>query len=59
VVTFEVVQEGVYEVYITLTQGIDTFEHVYKFTISDAKRLQAEYEGRVVEPVAAAPGTVQ
>ena len=41
---FEVAAEGVYEVIIGLTKGADRFEYVYKFAISDARRLQAEYE---------------
>ena len=41
---FEVVAEGVYEVIIGLTKATDRFEYVYKFAISDATRLQAEYE---------------
>ena len=41
---FEVGTEGVYEVIIGLTKGADRFEYVYKFAISNAQRLQAEYE---------------
>ncbi|MBS1766658.1 MAG: hypothetical protein JST05_04545 [Acidobacteria bacterium] len=41
---FEVSAEGVYEVIIGLTKGADRFEYIYKFAISDARRLQAEYE---------------
>jgi hypothetical protein len=31
-------------VILALTKGADRFEYVYKFAISDASRLQAEYE---------------
>ena len=41
---FDISAEGVYEVIIGLTKGADRFEYVYKFAISDARRLQAEYE---------------
>jgi hypothetical protein len=41
---FDVAAEGVYEVIIGLTKGADRFEYIYKFAISDARRLQAEYE---------------
>lgn len=41
---FEVANEGIYEVTIGLTRGTDLFEYVYKFAISDVRRLQAEYE---------------
>jgi hypothetical protein len=41
---FEVGAEGVYEVIVGLTKGADRFEYVYKFAISNAERLQAEYE---------------
>ena len=41
---FEVGAEGVYEVILGLTKGADRFEYVYKFAISNAQRLQAEYE---------------
>ena len=41
---FEVGSEGVYEVIIGLTKGADRFEYIYKFAISDASRLQADYE---------------
>jgi hypothetical protein len=44
--------EGVYEVVIGLTKGADRFEYVYKFAISDARRLQSEYE----QAMAAAQG---
>ena len=46
---FEVGAEGVYEVIIGLSKGADRFEYVYKFAISNAKRLQAEYEAFVTE----------
>ena len=46
---FEVTSEGVYEVIIALTKGADRFEYVYKFAISDAGRLQAEYEKSLAE----------
>ena len=46
---FEVGAEGVFEVIIGLTKGADRFEYVYKFAISDASRLQAEYEKAVAE----------
>ena len=46
---FEVGAEGVYEVIIGLTKGADRFEYVYKFAISDASRLQAEYEKAMAE----------
>lgn len=46
---FEVLAEGVYEVIIGLSKGTDRFEYVYKFAISNAKRLQAEYEAFVAE----------
>lgn len=41
---FDVAAEGVYEVIIGLTKGADRFEYIYKFAVSDARRLQAEYE---------------
>jgi hypothetical protein len=41
---FEVVADGVYEVILGLTKGADRFEYVYKFAISDARKLQAEWE---------------
>jgi len=41
---FEVTAEGVYEVIIGLSKGADRFEYVYKFAISNAQRLQAEYD---------------
>ncbi len=34
---------------LALTKGADRFEYVYKFAISDASRLQAEYEKAVAE----------
>ena len=40
---FEVGAEGVYEVILGLTKGADRFEYVYKFAISNAQRLQAEW----------------
>ena len=46
---FEVNAEGVYEVIIGLTKGADRFEYIYKFAISDARRLQAEYEKAMAE----------
>jgi hypothetical protein len=46
---FEVTGEGVYEVILALTKGADRFEYVYKFAISDASRLQAEYEKAMAE----------
>ncbi|MBK8726841.1 MAG: hypothetical protein IPL96_12550 [Holophagaceae bacterium] len=46
---FEVGAEGVYEVIMGLTKGADRFEYVYKFAISNAQRLQAEYEQFVAE----------
>ncbi len=46
---FEVGAEGVYEVILGLTKGADRFEYVYKFAISNAQRLQAEYEQFVSE----------
>lgn len=46
---FEVGAEGIYEVIIGLTKGTDRFEYVYKFAISDAARLQAEYEKAMAE----------
>lgn len=46
---FEVGAEGVYEVILGLTKGADRFEYVYKFAISNAQRLQAEYEKFVAE----------
>lgn len=46
---FEVGAEGVYEVILGLTKGADRFEYVYKFAISNAQRLQAEYEQFVAE----------
>ena len=51
---FEVAAEGVYEVIIGLTKGADRFEYVYKFAISDAARLQAEYEKAMAEQGAVA-----
>ena len=52
---FEVGAEGVYEVILGLTKGADRFEYVYKFAISNAQRLQAEYEKFVAEQQGAAP----
>jgi len=46
---FEAASEGVYEVILSLTKGSDRFEYVYKFGISDARRLQAEYEKAMAE----------
>ena len=46
---FEVGAEGVFEVIIGLTKGADRFEYVYKFAISNAQRLQAEYEAAMAE----------
>jgi hypothetical protein len=46
---FEVGAEGVYEVIMGLSKGADRFEYVYKFAISNAQRLQAEYEQFVAE----------
>ncbi len=46
---FEVGAEGVFEVIIGLTKGADRFEYVYKFAISNAARLQAEYEAAMAE----------
>ena len=43
---FEVQGEGVYEVIIGLTKGADRFEYVYKFAISNAERLQAEWAAK-------------
>lgn len=51
---FEVGAEGVYEVILGLTKGADRFEYVYKFAISNAQRLQAEYEKFVAEQQKAA-----
>ncbi|HNX94659.1 MAG TPA: hypothetical protein PKL14_05815 [Holophaga sp.] len=51
---FEVAAEGVYEVIIGLSKGADRFEYVYKFAISDARRMQAEYE-HAMAAAAAAP----
>ena len=51
---FEVNAEGVFEVIIGLTKGTDRFEYVYKFAISDAARLQAEYEKAMAEQGAGA-----
>jgi hypothetical protein len=36
-------------VILGLTKGADRFEYVYKFAISNAQRLQAEYEKFVAE----------
>ena len=52
---FEVSAEGVYEVIIGLSKGADRFEYVYKFAISDARRMQAEYEHAMAAAAAAAP----
>lgn len=52
---FEVAAEGVYEVIIGLSKGADRFEYVYKFAISDARRMQAEYEHAMAAAAAAAP----
>jgi hypothetical protein len=41
--------EGVFEVIIGLTKGADRFEYIYKFAISDANRLQADYEKAMAE----------
>ncbi len=46
---FDVGAEGVFEVIIGLTKGADRFEYVYKFAISNAQRLQAEYEAAMAE----------
>jgi hypothetical protein len=46
---FEVSAEGIFEVIIGLTKGADRFEYVYKFAISDANRLQADYDRAVAE----------
>ena len=46
---FEVGAEGVFEVIIGLAKGADRFEYVYKFAISNAQRLQAEYEAAVAQ----------
>jgi hypothetical protein len=46
---FEVVADGVYEVILGLTKGADRFEYVYKFAISDARKLQAEWEKAMAE----------
>lgn len=46
---FEVAAEGVYEVVVGLTKGADRFEYVYKFAISNAQRLQAEWEQAMAE----------
>jgi hypothetical protein len=46
---FEVNQDGIYEVILGLTKGADRFEYVYKFAISDARRLQAEWEKAMAE----------
>ncbi|MDE3244828.1 MAG: hypothetical protein KGN80_01985 [Acidobacteriota bacterium] len=46
---FEVGAEGIFEVIIGLTKGADRFEYVYKFAISNAQRLQAEYEAAMAE----------
>jgi hypothetical protein len=51
---FEVGAEGVFEVILGLTKGADRFEYVYKFAISNAQRLQAEYEQFVAEQQKAA-----
>lgn len=53
---FEVVADGVYEVILGLTKGADRFEYVYKFAISDARRLQAEWEKAMAEQQAATQG---
>lgn len=50
---FEVTQDGIYEVILALTKGADRFEYVYKFAISDARRLQAEWEKAMAEQQAA------
>ena len=54
---FEVGAEGVYEVILGLTKGADRFEYVYKFAISNAQRLQAEYEQFVAEQQKAGAAT--
>ena len=46
---FEVGAEGVFEVIIGLAKGADRFEYVYKFAISNAQRLQAEYEAAMAQ----------
>jgi hypothetical protein len=41
---FEVNEEGIYEVVLTLAKGEESTTYGYKFAISNAQRLQAEYE---------------
>lgn len=53
---FEVNQDGIYEVILGLTKGADRFEYVYKFAISDARRLQAEWEKAMAEQQGAQQG---
>ncbi len=53
---FEVNQDGIYEVILGLTKGADRFEYVYKFAISDARRLQAEWEKAMAEQQQAGQG---
>ena len=50
---FEVTSDGIYEVILGLTKGADRFEYVYKFAISDARKLQAEWEKAMAEQQAA------
>ncbi len=50
---FEVNSDGIYEVILGLTKGADRFEYVYKFAISDARKLQAEWEKAMAEQQAA------
>jgi hypothetical protein len=41
---FDVSEEGLYEVTLTLVKDEEPFEYTYQFAISNAQRLQAEYE---------------
>ena len=50
---FDVNSDGIYEVILGLTKGADRFEYVYKFAISDARKLQAEWEKAMAEQQAA------
>jgi len=50
---FDAQAEGVHEVNISLEQGDTKYEYVYKFAISNAQRLQAEYEARTAQLEAA------
>jgi len=53
---FEVTQDGIYEVVLGLTKGADRFEYIYKFAISDARKLQAEWEKAMAEQQGAQAG---